>query len=470
MNAETTRSIADRFWDESALPTIEKYIEIPNLSPFFDPDWRTHGHMDRAVRLLAGWAESQGVKGLKLEIIEPPDRTPLIFIEVDGEAPGTVLLYGHLDKQPEMVGWDEGLGPWKPVRRGDRLYGRGSADDGYAIFGVIAAIRALQDQNVAHPRLVAMIESSEESGSFDLPWYVAQLKERIGTPGLIVCLDSGCGNYDQLWLTDSLRGVITGNLRVRVLTEGVHSGDAGGVVPSSFRILRTLLDRIEDSGTGRVLPDFLHVEIPPEVEQSTRRSSDILGNELFARFPWAGKTQAMGTDSFELALNRTWRPSVSYVGIEGLPKAADAGNVLRPETAIKLSIRTPPTADAIEGDRKLRELLEKDPPYGAEVKWESDGGAPGWKAPTLEPWIAEALDDASKRYYGRGMAIMGEGGSIPFMGMLHEKFPQAQFVVTGVLGPHSNAHGPNEFLDIPTVKKLTCCIAEIVAKAGERGR
>ncbi|MFN2443383.1 MAG: M20/M25/M40 family metallo-hydrolase, partial [Thermoanaerobaculia bacterium] len=343
MNTETTRAIADRFWDETALPTIEKYIEIPNLSPFFDPDWRSHGHMDRAVRLLAGWADSQGVKGLKLEIIEPPDRTPLIFIEVDGQAPGTVLLYGHLDKQPEMVGWDEGLGPWKPVRRGDRLYGRGSADDGYAIFGVIAAVRALQEQNVAHPRLVAMIESSEESGSFDLPWYVDQLKERIGTPGLIICLDSGCGNYDQLWLTDSLRGVITGNLRVRVLTEGVHSGDAGGVVPSSFRILRTLLDRIEDSGTGKVLPEFLHMEIPAEVVETTRKSAGILGKELFARFPWAGKTKPMASEAVELALNRTWRPSVSYVGIEGLPKAADAGNVLRPETAIKLSIRTPPT-------------------------------------------------------------------------------------------------------------------------------
>ncbi|HEU5162080.1 MAG TPA: M20/M25/M40 family metallo-hydrolase, partial [Thermoanaerobaculia bacterium] len=369
----------------------------------------------------------------------------------------------HLDKQPEMIGWDEGLGPWTPVRRGDRLYGRGAADDGYSLFGVVGAIKALQEQNVDHPRLVAMIESTEESGSFDLPWYVDYLKDRIGTPDLIVCLDSGCGNYDQMWLTNSLRGVITGNLRVRILREGIHSGDGGGVIASTFRIIRIILDRLEDAETGTVKPKWMYVDIPEQVMESVRRSATILGDDIWSKFPFVEGAEPMSKDPLELVLNRTWRPAVAYVGAQGLPDVLQAGNVLRPETVIKLSIRTPPTLDAIEAEKKIGELLTANPPYGAQVTWESDGGAAGWKAPDIEPWLQKALDTASQTHYGKPTAGMGEGGSIPFMGMLHAKFPKAQFVVTGVLGPYSNAHGPNEFLDVPTVKKLTACIADVIA-------
>lgn len=466
MDPKSSRAIVDRFWDESALPTLERYIEIPNLSPFFDPQWKASGHMDRAVRLLAEWASQQKLERTKLEVLAPEGKTPLIVLEVEGTAEGTIVLYGHLDKQPEMTGWDEGLGPWTPVRRGDRLYGRGAADDGYSTFAVVAAIRALQQQKIAHPRLVVMIESSEESGSFDLPWYVDHLEDRIGTPELIVCLDSGCGNYDQLWVTNSLRGVVTGSLRVQVLDEGVHSGDAGGIVPSSFRILRALLDRLEDSATGEIKADFLHVDIPPAVREDVERSAAILGRDVFSKFPFAGKTRPVDQDPVELVLNRTWRPAVAYVGIDGMPEIHKAGNVLRPETTIKLSVRTPPTLDADSADRKLAALLTSDPPYGAVVKWDSEGAAAGWQAPAMEPWLERLLDTASRAHFGKGMAVIGEGGSIPFMGMLHAKFPKAQFVVTGVLGPHSNAHGPNEFLDIPTVKKLTACIVDVIAGAG----
>ncbi|HUP65305.1 MAG TPA: M20 family metallopeptidase [Thermoanaerobaculia bacterium] len=468
MRADTTRGIVDRFWNDRALPTLEQYIEIPNLSPFFDPSWRENGHMDRAVDLLAQWARSQDLAGAKLEVLRPEGKSPLIFMEIDGAAAGTVLLYGHLDKQPEMTGWDEGLDPWKPVRRGERLFGRGAADDGYAIFGVIAAVRALQEQHESHPRLVVLIESTEESGSFDLPWYVDHLKTRIGTPDLVVCLDSGCGNYDQLWMTNSLRGVVTGELRVQVLDEGVHSGDAGGIVPSSFRVLRQLLDRFEDSRTGEVIPQWMHVDIPERFLEESKRSAAILGDEVYSKFPFAGNTEPLTRDPLQLILNRTWQPSTSYVAIEGLPALQQGGNVLRPYTTIKLSIRTPPTLDAGEADRRIKELFESQPPYGANVTWTSDGGAPGWLAPEMKSWLAETMNRASNEYYGREAATIGEGGSIPFMGMLHEKFPEAQFVVTGVLGPHSNAHGPNEFLDIPTVKKLTCCIAAVISEAGRQ--
>jgi acetylornithine deacetylase/succinyl-diaminopimelate desuccinylase-like protein len=468
MNPQKTRQSVDRFWEETALPTLERYIEIPNLSPFFDPEWRKTGHMMRAVTLLAEWAKAQNLRDAKIEVLQPEGKTPIILIEVAGRAPGNVFLYGHLDKQPEMIGWDEGLGPWKPVRRGDRLYGRGASDDGYSTFGVVGAIKALQEQNVDHPRLVAMIESTEESGSFDLPWYVDHLAERIGTPDLIVCLDSGCGNYEQMWLTNSLRGVITGSLRVRILNEGVHSGDAGGVIASTFRIIRIILDRLEDADTGDVRPRWMYVDIPKPVMDGVRRSATILGDDVWSKFPWVDGAQPMNKDPLELILNRTWRPSVAYTGAQGLPDVLQAGNVLRPETTLKLSIRTPPTLDALEAEKKIAALLTENPPYGAKVTWESDGGAPGWKAPDVEPWLQAALDGASKTYYGRETASMGEGGSIPFMGMLHAKFPKAQFVVTGVLGPHSNAHGPNEFLHIPMVKSLTACIAEVIEATGKK--
>ncbi|MGH9457141.1 MAG: M20/M25/M40 family metallo-hydrolase [Thermoanaerobaculia bacterium] len=463
MDPQTTRRIVDRFWDEKAIPTLESYIAIPNLSPYFDPEWKANGHMDRATKLLAGWAGNQGIRGARLEVVESEGKTPLIFIEVEGTRPGTVLLYGHLDKQPEMSGWDEGLGPWKPVWRGERLYGRGAADDGYAIFAALAAIRALQDQKTDHPRLVVMIEGSEESGSFDLPWYVDHLKERIGTPELVVCLDSGCGDYERLWVTTSLRGVVTGSLRVEVLTEGVHSGDAGGIVPSSFRVLRHLLDRLEDAEMGRLRPEWLYVEVPPNVLESVRRSASILGDEVWSKFPLAPGVRPVSDDPVELLLGKTWRPSVSYVGIDGMPGGRQAGNVLRPFTDVKLSIRIPPTLPAAEADRKIRELLTSDPPHGARVTWSSDGGAPGWLAPEIDARLDKALDEASKAWFGAGFATIGEGGSIPFMGMLHEKFPEAQFVVTGVLGPHSNAHGPNEFLDLPTAKKVSACVAAVIA-------
>ncbi len=468
MNPQKTRETVDRFWDETALPALERYIEIPNLSPLFDPEWRKTGHMNRAVRLLADWAKQQDLRGATVEVLEPEGKTPLILIEVAGTAPGTIFLYGHLDKQPEMIGWDEGLGPWTPVRRGDRLYGRGAADDGYSTFGVVGAIKALQEQNVPHPRLVAMIESTEESGSFDLPWYVDHLADRIGTPDLIVCLDSGCGNYEQMWLTTSLRGVITGNLRVRIIKEGVHSGDAGGIIASTFRIIRIILDRLEDAATGTVKPDFLYVDVPKPVMEGIRRSAAIIGDDTWSKFPWLDGSQPMSKDPTELILNRTWRPAVAYTGAQGLPDVLQAGNVLRPETAIKLSIRTPPTLDAVEAETKIAKLLTENPPYGAKVTWESDGGAAGWKAPDVEPWLQKALDEASTRHFGKATASMGEGGSIPFMGMLQAKFPKAQFVVTGVLGPHSNAHGPNEFLDIPTVKSLTACIAEVIEAATKK--
>jgi acetylornithine deacetylase/succinyl-diaminopimelate desuccinylase-like protein len=463
MDAQQVAATLDSLWARSVVPTLERYIRIPNQSPLFDPDWKRNGHMNQAVTLAREWVEGQQVRGLKSEIIESDGRTPLLWIEVPGDPASTILMYGHLDKQPAMVGWDPGLGPWTPVLRDGRLYGRGGADDGYAVFSAVSAVRALQEQKIAHSRIVMIIECDEESGSTDLPAYIEQLSASIGTPRLIVCLDSGCGNYEQLWMTTSLRGAMIGNLSVEVLKEGVHSGDASGIVPSSFRILRALLDRLEDSKSGRIIPEWLHVEIPKHRIDEIRSTAKILGREILDAFPWIDGMRPMADDPLELMLNRTWRPTLSITGQAGLPDLVQGGNVLRPMTALKLSIRLPPTLDASGIHRKLKTLFESDPPYGARVRFDAEKPAPGWEAPKSEPWLEKAVDRASRAHFGKPPVGWGEGGSIPFMAMLGARYPRAQFVITGVLGPHSNAHGPNEFLDIGYAKKVTACVAEVIA-------
>ena len=460
-----TRKFVDRCWSDEVIPTLVEYIKIPNKSPSFDPDWAAHGYMDEAVALFERWARTKlsSIPGAALEVVRLPGRTPVILIAVPGKGADTVLLYGHLDKQPEMVGWAEGYGPWIPRLEGDKLYGRGGADDGYAMFGAVSALLALCEQGVPHARCVVLIEACEESGSYDLPYYVDHLAERIGNPSMVVCLDSGCGNYDQLWLTTSLRGIASGTLTVRVLDEGVHSGDASGVVPSSFRILRQLLSRLEEEETGAVCPAELYVQVPPERLAQARRAAAALGDTVYTKFPLMPGMSPMSDDLTELVLNRTWRPQLAVIGIDGLPAPINAGNVLLPSTVAKLSLRLPPTLDPDTAGDRLRALLEKDPPYGARVEFEPGPGAAGWNAPKLSPWLEQSLARGSEAAFGAPPAYMGEGGSIPFMAMLGEKFPRAQFVVTGVLGPHSNAHGPNEFLHIPTGKRISVVIAQVLA-------
>ncbi len=468
LRAQPLEAFVSARWDEDIVPQLVEYIRIPCKSPHFDPDWAANGHIDAAVALAEQWSRAQRIPGLKLEVVRLEGRTPVLFFEMAGEAPGTILMYGHLDKQPEMTGWREGYGPWTPVLHEGKLYGRGGADDGYAIFASLTALAALKEQGVGHARIVGLIECCEESGSYDLPHYLDALKPRIGEVDLVIGLDSGCGNYDQLWVTTSLRGIAAGTLTVQVLNEGVHSGDASGIVPSSFRIARQLLDRLEDANTGRILPKELHCDIPAErVEQATL-AGKTLGDGMLTRFPFAGGTRPMTREHGEAVLNRSWRPFLSVVGADGLPAIKDAGNVLRPKTALKLSLRIPPLIDGKQATGHLKRILETDPPHGAKVSFEPDQAASGWHAPATAPWLKAAVDAASKQFYGKPAMMMGEGGTIPFMAMLGQSFPKAQFLITGVLGPKSNAHGPNEFLHVPYAKKLTACVAGVIAAHADR--
>ena len=475
LNAAQALSQVSAQWDGDIVRQISDYIAIPAKSPGFDADWKAHGFIDTVMRNAATWVEAQKVEGLTLDVIRLDGRTPVLFFEIPAtraDSTQTVLMYGHLDKQPEFTGWRSDLGPWTPKYQDGKLYGRGGADDGYAVYASIAAVQALKAQNVPHPRIVGLIETCEESGSYDLLPYVEALRKRLGDVALVVCLDSGAGNYDQLWLTTSLRGMGGGVLKVEVLDEGVHSGDASGLVPSSFRIMRHVLDRLEDSATGRLLPQSFHCAIPADRLAQAKATAATLGDELYKRFPWAhydcegssAFTLPMTTDPVEALLNRTWRPTLSVTGAEGFPALKDAGNVLRPYTAFKLSLRFPPLVDASQAVQELKKLLEDNAPYNAKVTFEGGGGATGWNAPSTVDWFENALNDASQSFFGAPCGTIGQGGTIPLMNMLSKGFPKAQMMVCGVLGPKSNAHGPNEFLHVPYAKKLTAAVAHVMAR------
>jgi acetylornithine deacetylase/succinyl-diaminopimelate desuccinylase-like protein len=481
LNTSQALGQVSQAWDDDLVSQLTNYIAIPAKSPMFDADWAQHGLIDTVVQNAFEWVKAKKVDGLTLEIIRLPGRTPVLFFEVAASTGSsnqavsdqTVLMYGHLDKQPEFTGWRSDLGPWTPKYEDGKLYGRGGADDGYAIYAAITAIQVLKSQHAAHPRIVGLVETCEESGSYDLMPYIDVLRKRLGDVGLVICLDSGAGDYDQLWLTSSLRGMASGTLRVEVLTEGVHSGDASGLVPSSFRILRHLLDRLEDSGSGRLLPASFHCEVPADRLAQAKATAGILGEALYKRFPWAhadcgGSSQTMlptTSDPLQALLARTWTPTLSVTGAEGLPELKNAGNVLRPYTAFKLSLRLPPLVDAASAVAELKALLEDNAPYQAKVTFEGGAGATGWNAPSTAPWFEQALNAASKDYFGAPCGYIGQGGTIPLMNMLSQGFPKAQMMVCGVLGPKSNAHGPNEFLHVPYAKKLTAAVAQVIAAA-----
>jgi len=475
MNLSEIRQITDACWEADLLPRLVDYIRLPAKSPAFDASWAAHGYLAKAITDAEHWAQAQGIAGMTLEVVSIDGRTPCLFFDIPsthglGED-RTVMFYGHLDKQPEMSGWREDLGPWTPKIENGRLYGRGAADDGYALYAALTVVRAMDATCMPRPRCVGLIETCEESGSPDLPAYLRKLAPRLGQVQLVVGLDSGCGNYDQLWVTTSLRGLVGGVLTVEILQEGVHSGSASGIVPSSFRIARKLLNRLDDVDTGRLLPEGFHAAIPDERIEQARAAGEILGDSIWKQFPWVGcnhgpdaHAHAMPTttDPVEAILARTWRPALSVTGAEHLPGIAAGGNVLRPKTSLKLSLRIPPTVDGERAAALMRKVLESDPPYGARVSFSGGHGATGWNAPPTANWLRQAVDMASQAAWGRPAAWMGEGGTIPFMSMLGEKFPDAQFLITGVLGPQSNAHGPNEFLHIDAVKRLTAAVAGVL--------
>jgi acetylornithine deacetylase/succinyl-diaminopimelate desuccinylase-like protein len=456
-------------FEHDALSTLTTYATLECLSPAFDVHWRESGHIDAAVELLAQWARERTFARFDVDVVRLEGRTPvlLVTVEATNDDDATVVLYGHLDKQPPLGDWSEGLAPYVPVRRGNRLFARGVADDGYSTFAALLALEALEAGAVPHSRCVVLIEASEESGSPDLDAYLDHLTERLGRVELMICLDSGALTYDRLWVTTSLRGLASVDVTVEVLTRGQHSGSASGVVPSSFRILRQLLDRLEDPTTGEVLVSELHGEIPDEARHAAHDIALEFGGNVYQDLPVVQGLTLMGPDVAERILNQTWRPTLSVVGMAGLPTPEIAGNVLRPFTTASLSFRLPPNVDADRAQTALEELLTTDVPEGAHVSVRGHG-ANGWCSPPVAPWLAGALEGASQEFFGRSVGYTAEGGTIPFLASLAQRYPDVQFVATGVLGPDSNAHGIDEMLDLPTTVNLTNAVSSVVAAFAHR--
>ncbi|HEY0718152.1 MAG TPA: M20/M25/M40 family metallo-hydrolase, partial [Streptosporangiaceae bacterium] len=450
MEQDTVRRHVERNWAETVLPDLAGLVQIPALSPAFDAAWPEHGQLRAAVDHVRAWIAAAGVPGTSLEVVELAGRSPLLPVDVPATAGagdrGTVLLYGHLDKQPPVGGWADGLGPWTPVFRDGKLFGRGVVDDGYSAYAATTALQAVRAAGGEHARAVLLLETGEESGSPDLPAYMDHLAGRLGNVTFVVCLDGGGGDYERMWLISSLRGLVKLTVTVRVLDRAQHSGLASGIVPSSFRILRQLLDRVEDAATGEIAIAELNAPIPAgrRAEAQALAALDPGGPKRL--YPLVAGMRPAAEDDVELILNNTWRPTLSVTGAAGLPEPAQAGNVLRTDTALTLSLRTPPLADAKAAGAAVVRALTTDVPYGASVEISDLVAESGWNAPAFAPWLTAAMDSASDRVFGREYGSLGIGGSIPFMEMLGRRYPDAQIVVTGALGADSNAHVPNEWL------------------------
>jgi acetylornithine deacetylase/succinyl-diaminopimelate desuccinylase-like protein len=437
-----------------------EYGSIRALSPAFDPSWEENGELDKAIELLSSWATRRQIPGLEVRVSRLAGYSPALLLVIPGKGPGNALIYGHLDKQPADTVWSKTDDPFSPVRVGDLVYGRGLADDGYSLFVALNAIEALEEEGASYPRTVVLIESAEESGSPGLEEHLRANANEIGLPDLVVCLDSGGADYQRLWVTSSLRGIVDLRLRVEVLKEGVHSGLAGGVVPSSFLILRELLARLEDESTGELKPELFNPPFPKDVVDQAKALVETVGDFTVSDLPLIDGLEPLGRNPVDRVLANTWKSSIAYTGILGMPSIESAGNVMRPFTEIKLAIRIPPSLDPVEASSVLTRLLEADPPHGSKVKATVEADGAGWIAPRRAGWLEDALLEASMEGFGNPHASIGVGGSIPFLAMLGSMYPSAQFVATGVLGPGSNAHGPDESLHIPAAKSVALAVAK----------
>ncbi len=464
---DAVRESVDRSFAHDGLALLERYVTIPALSPAFDPAWASSGAIVEAAELFAAYAVSRPISGISARVVSIPGRTPALVVTIPpspgAEGAPSTLCYGHLDKQPPLGAWRHGLGPFTPVLEGDRLYGRGAADDGYALLTALAGVEALEATGGVHGGVTVLVEASEESGSPDLDAHLDALSGSMPPPDLVLCLDAVCPTYDRMWLTTSLRGVITGVLRVGVGTAATHSGSAGGVVPSPVRIARALLGRVEDAQTGDVTAPALSGEISARVLEEVAAAAAELGEAAVGTFDLLPGVGFEGVDPTDRLLRATRRPALAVIGQEGLPDAADAGNVILPEFALTLSVRIPPDLDADVAAAALRALLEHDPPSSARVTFAVAQAASGWDGAELDPDLSGRLDAASVRRFGRPTGRIGSGATIPFLGMLGRRYPRAQIVATGVLGPESNAHGPNEFLHLPTARALAGVVADLLA-------
>lgn len=455
-------------WTGEHLAALSAFVAIPSVSPAFDSAWERSGALAAAVDLVADWfTDRTALPGVRAHRLRINGRTPLLIVDIPAFDPDqadgphrTVLAYGHLDVQPAGGGWTV-TDPFRPVVRESRLYGRGAGDDKYVPLAVVAALEALRAANQAHPQVILLLETSEESSSVDLPAHLAAHGGLLGQPDLIVCLDTFVPDTSRLWHSTSMRGIVVADLSVAVAREGLHSGLVGGVVPSSFRLLRALLDRIENSSTGACLLPSLHADVPAGHCDALRRQAER-SRPPASGLPLLPGVRPLSGDPLAQLLAQSWEPSVAYVGMDGMPATGAAGSVLRASTTVRLSIRLPPTVRAIDAVAALRATLEADPPAGATVRLDVHGAEDGWST-TVPEGLGVLLDEAGVAGYGARAAECGGGATIPPLGILARRFPEAAIVPLGLVTPSCNPHGPDEHIDLDSAERLTIALATLLA-------
>ena len=468
--AATDRNI-DEKWDDWYVKGLSDFIRVPNLSPNYDAEFLTNGKIEEAMELVDNYINQLQIEGLSKKVFQPEGSCPLVVyvVEPTHGSEKNVMLYGHLDKQPWMDGWAEGLAPTEPVIRGEYLYGRGGADDGYAPFSCMLAIKNLQLQGVKLPRCALVLETEEESGSANLLTLLDLAKDFIGRPDFCFCMDSGAFNYDQLWCTSSLRGINIVDLKVDFGKSGYHSGEVGGIIPETFRIVRELLNRVDDPTTGRVHDDF-QVQIPQWAQDEARFMADLSGATMHNKYDYHEGCQPMDADNLpEMYLNNTWRANLSITGAAGLPDTSIAGNVVRASTQVRLSLRLPPSANPVETEAKLIQKLTTNVPYNAKVEAVGGHTGQGWCMKDMEPWLNGAIKKAGSDFFdGRDTGTYGMGGSIPFLAELDKMYPSTFILALGLIGPKANAHAPNECINLTFAKKLTKALSHLIAEVAAK--
>ena len=466
MSEQTIEDFLNKEYKDTVIPTIEEFIKIENQSRAFDPQWETNGWNEKVCKFAVDFAKKIGVECKTLIIDEEKGKTPVVVLVAEPETfESNILMYGHLDKQPPLTEeWTDGLKPYVPITRDGKLYGRGGADDGYAFFTSALILKALQKFKLLKSRVVLFFETDEESGSKDLIYFLEKNKNHVGNPDLVICLDSGCADYNHMCLTTTLRGVMNFRVKVEVLKNGVHSGMGSGIVPDSFRIGRKIIEQIEVSDNGQLLLEDFYTNIPDDKYKEACDLVKSVGGKVDFQFPFLDGVHPTVEDGLKQYLNRNWMPQLTLIAMDGVPNVKNAGNVLRPFTTFGFSMRLPPNLPKEKAEGTLNDFFAKKlvRPYNAKVTHEIVGLGQGFNAPTIDPNLNALIQEACQKSYGKPCLFYGEGGSIPFINELNAKFPKSQFIVTGVLGPLSNAHGPNEFLHLAYLNKLLLTLTHIL--------
>ena len=454
-----------RHW---ALPWTKKFVAVPNTSKAFDPEWETNGRLETACQLCIEYAQAIQIEGIELEMHKDPGVSPLLLGRVaPSKQVGSIRIvtYGHLDKQPyHSEEWEEGLHPTTPVEKNGYLYGRGAVDDGYNFFTVLAVLKAFQELRIPHDEFLLFYECNEESGCTDIAHYLNKLKEQIGAPDVMFCLDEGSVSNQMFSLSTSLRGALNFSLKVSVLEKSMHSGVASGIVPSSFRIARELLERIESGKTGEMVPE-LQVPVPEQKLKEASANAKLNGSGIHTSLCMCKGVQPVTLNLEELYLNNVWKAQMEVIGQGGIPSLAQAGNVLRDHTELLVSLRTPPTLSCTAAFDTIKNILTSQVPYNAKVEVEMESFGDGWFSGHLSAALISTVDKHSMEVFGNPALLYGSGCTIPFIHLIQQQLPKTLLLVTGADLPDSGIHGPNERLDIEFLvrfaKTFACILVDL---------